>query len=89
MPLNAQQLGELIFKENPYTPEYASTGNVARRMQPADAETEKQADVGHWYFKGVPRTVELALRIPYTYVDDAGVTIKDYLLIGYEGGGAY
>jgi hypothetical protein len=50
---------------------------------------EQQLDVGNWNFKGVPHYIEKAIRIPYTYVDADNVTIKDYLLIGYEGGGAY
>jgi hypothetical protein len=50
---------------------------------------EQQLEVGHWHFKGVPYFIEKALRIPYTYVDKNGVHIKDYLLIGFEGGGAY
>jgi len=45
--------------------------------------------VGNWNFKGVPHFIEKAIRIPYTYVDANNVTIQDYLLIGFEGGGAY
>lgn len=50
---------------------------------------EQQLDVGNWNFKGIPHHIEKAIRIPYTYTDDNGVRIRDYLLIGYEGGGAY
>ncbi len=50
---------------------------------------EQQLDVGHWNFKDVSHFIEKAIRIPYTYTDDNGVLIRDYLLIGYEGGGAY
>ena len=50
---------------------------------------EQQADLGMWTFKGVPYYIEKALKIPYTYTNAAGVTVEDYILIGFAGGGAY
>jgi hypothetical protein len=50
---------------------------------------EQQLDVGQWTFKGVPHEIEKALKIPYTYKDENGVEIREYLLIGFAGGGAY
>ncbi len=49
----------------------------------------QQVDSGNWAFKGVQYYIEKSLKIPYTYVDAHGVTIEDYLLIGFAGGGAY
>jgi hypothetical protein len=68
---------------NPYTtaPTYEAANN--------DVVIEQQLDVGNWNFKGVPHHVEKAIRVSYTYTDENGVKIRDYLLIGYEGGGAY
>jgi hypothetical protein len=50
---------------------------------------EQQLDAGMWSFKGVPHYIEKALKIPYTYRDANNVVIRDYLLIGFAGGGAY
>jgi hypothetical protein len=69
-----------IRLSNPYT---------SAPQLPANVIVEVQVDVGNWTFKGVPRHVEKAIRVAYTYTDDAGVLVQDYLLIGYEGGGAY
>jgi len=73
-------LKDVIDKANPYStsPTYQT-----------DIVIEQQLDLGHWAFKDVPHYIEKAIRIPYTYTDANGVTIRDYLLIGYEGGGAY
>ena len=93
--LNERNLGRLIFMENPYTTGYVPIGFVAgapaaAAMQPDDVYTEKQLDVGSWTFKGAPHHIERAIRVAYTYTDvETGSTIRDYILIGYEGGGAY
>jgi hypothetical protein len=94
--LNEAELGVLIFKENPYYGQPYTPGNFAapnpvkvNGMDPDDLQVEKQADLGTWIFKGTPHYIERALRIAYTYTDANGVTIKEYLLIGYAGGGAY
>ena len=50
-------------------------------------EIEEDAYVGDtWQFKGRTVRVVKAIRIPYTYQDSHGNIVKDYLLIGYEGG---
>jgi len=77
-PTPQELLGKLIFDENPYS----------TAMTP-EAAVEVQADLGTWQFKGVPYYIEKAYKIPYTYVDAAGHTIRDYILVGYAGGGAY
>jgi hypothetical protein len=58
-------------------------------MDPDSLQVEKQADLGTWAFKGTPHYIERALRIGYTYTDETGNIIKEFLLIGYAGGGAY
>ena len=69
---------------NPYTQPPLFPGNYD-----AVIVVEQQLDAGMWNFKGVPHFIEKALKIPYTYTDAGGVVIKDYLLIGFAGGGAY
>jgi hypothetical protein len=80
MPLNAAQLYKLIVDENPY----ASTTPVQ-----LDDVIEVQVELGTWQFKGTPHFIEKAIRISYTYTDASLHTIRDYILVGYEGGGAY
>jgi hypothetical protein len=78
-------LEQLIAAANPYLP----TDNSSTPDYETPIIIEQQLDVGGWSFKGVPHHIEKAIRIPYTYYDDHGVQVRDYLLIGYEGGGAY
>jgi len=80
----ATTLEHLIAAANPYL----NAQTTGPEYEP-DLTIEQQADVGGWSFKGVPHHIEKAIRIPYTYTDGNGVEIRDYLLIGYEGGGAY
>lgn len=74
----------VIQQANPYTDPPATQANF---VDPP--VVEQQADAGTWTFKGVPHHIEKALRIPYTYTDANGVHIREYLLIGFAGGGAY
>jgi hypothetical protein len=76
----------VIDDANPYV---HFLGAMPPVYDPPPVVVEQQFDVGNWNFKGVPHFIEKAIRIPYTYVDANNVTIRDYLLIGYEGGGAY
>ena len=85
MPPPPLTLEELIAAANPYLP----TANSTTPGYDPSIIIEQQLDVGGWNFKRVPHHIEKAIRIPYTYYDDQGVQIRDYLLIGYEGGGAY
>ncbi len=80
MSLNAAQLFKLIGDENPY---------AASTTVQLDDVIEVQTELGTWQFKGTPHFIEKALRISYTYSDVTGHTIRDYILVGYEGGGAY
>jgi hypothetical protein len=83
-----KELGELIFKANPY------------KLKPADREpdgNEVQLDGGieadeyglTWAFRGGSFRIAKVLRIPYTYKDKHGVKVRDYLWIGYEGAGGH
>lgn len=80
-PTPAERLGKLIIDGN----EYTLPGSP---MAPEDP-VEVQKDLGTWQFKGVPHYIEKAYKIPYTYVDINGHSIRDYILVGYAGGGAY
>ena len=81
-------LQDVIERANPYTPDYPD--DPAKKMDFGDPIiVEQQVEVGTWAFKGVPYYIEKALKVPYTYVDAHGVTVEDYLLIGFAGGGAY
>jgi hypothetical protein len=40
-----------------------------------------------WYFRNGTYRIAKAIRIPYRYTNDEGLTVKEYLLIGYEGAG--
>ena len=79
---NPTQLGQLIFDETPY-----STQVPPKQFKVLIEETEVDYRGSEWYFKNGDNYVAKALRIPYTYTDKNGHEIRDYLLIGYEGGG--
>jgi len=81
MSLNHAQLGHIIFNENPYS---TTTGAIT-----VDNVIEVQTELGNWTFKGTPHYIERAIKLTYTYVDAYGATVQDYILVGYEGGGAY
>ena len=78
-----KDLGQLIFDENPY-----STQASPKQFEVMLNETEMSYRGMQWYFKNGSNYVAKALRIPYCYKDKDGHEIRDYLLIGYEGGGA-
>jgi hypothetical protein len=77
-------LEELIRAMNPYK----SQGDFE-----VDFEGVEYAEKpGSWYFKGAAEPIARAVKIPYTFVwrvNGQDVTIRDYLLVGFEGGGAY
>ena len=77
-----QQLGEYICRANPYTRQQDSPS-----MKPCLEETEKYYKNIEWEFKTASYRVHVALRIPYYFTDASGQTVKDYLLIGFEGSG--
>ena len=74
-------LGQLIFDENPYSPQVSP-----KQFEVMLNETEMSYRGMQWYFKNGSNYVAKALRIPYCYTDKDGHVIRDYLLIGYEGG---
>ena len=80
MALDPTQLGQLIIDENPYTT--SSSSPILSDV------IEVQGEPGTWPFKGSPHHIKKAIRITYTYTHN-GHTVRDYILIGYEGGGAY
>ena len=77
-----KELGQLIFDENPYTDNQPPPKSLRIMID----ETEVSYRGVQWYFKNGSNYVAKALRIPYTYKDKYGHDVKDYLLIGYEGG---
>ena len=81
---------DLLDRANPYVP-WPIPGGITSNFELVNGGTivEQQLDAGPWTFKGVPHHIEKALRIPYIYLDDDGVQIREYLLIGFAGGGAY
>ena len=76
-----KDLGQLIFDENPYFKPPKKPKLILEETEVAYRDLE-------WYFKNGENYVAKALRIPYTYTDDRGHEIRDYLLIGFEGGGS-
>lgn len=74
----------VIDRANPYTQLPAGPPTFAVPLV-----VEQQLDAGMWNFKGVPHYIEKALKVPYTYTDAHGVVIREYILIGFAGGGAY
>src|SRR5262245_15243027 len=78
----AQQLGEYICRVNPYTRQQTPS-----TMHPRLEETEKYDKSVEWEFKTASYRVHAALRIPYYFTDAYGQTVKEYLLIGFEGSG--
>jgi len=83
----AQALGEYIFNASPYTRKEESDDSFPTAMNPDLTETEKNYQVVEWKFKNDTVRVAQALRIPYYFTDEYGQTVKDYLLIGFEGSG--
>lgn len=75
----------MLDNANPYTRDLPNPGNYESPV----IVVEQQLDAGMWNFKGVPHFIEKALKIPYTYTDAHQVVIRDYILIGFVGGGAY
>jgi hypothetical protein len=85
------------FRQTRGTPETADLGTLIRNVNPhmgarsldlteiiEDLEVDDYG--GEWVFRGQPRAVIKALRIPYRHpiANIAGVLATDYLLIGYE-----
>ena len=81
--IDPKVLGQLIFDETPYSNQVAP-----KQFEIMIDETEVDYKGLEWYFKNGENYVKKALRIPYSYMDKNGHEIRDYLLIGYEGGGS-
>jgi hypothetical protein len=80
--MDPKDLGQLIFDENPY-----SAQQPPKKFKMFLEETELAYRDLEWYFKNGENYVAKALRIPYSYTDQNGHEIRDYLLVGFEGGG--
>ena len=86
-PITAQDLGNYILKANPYTRKEKPNDPFPTAMNPDLTETEKDYKSTDWKFKNDNMRVVWSLRIPYYFTDEYGQTVKDYLLIGFEGAG--
>jgi hypothetical protein len=54
-----------------------------------ESDIEEDAYVnGSWQFKGRSVRIAKSIRLPYTYQDEHGNIVREYLLIGYEGSGS-
>jgi len=82
-----QQLGDYICDANPYTRKEEANDQFPTAMNASLEETEKAYTWVEWKFKTGMQGVGLALRIPYYFTDKDGQTVKNYLLIGFEGSG--
>lgn len=78
-----KDLGKLIFEANPYIPKGAP-----KNFEFMFKDTEMSYKGMQWYFKNGSNYVGKAMRIPYCFTDEDGIEVKDYLLIGFEGGGS-
>jgi hypothetical protein len=86
-------LGEQIDKRNPYSFLDGSLAAGTSSMHlPANFQQlpiEEDAYVtGSWQFRARSVRIAKAIRIPYTYQDEHGNLVREYLLIGYEGSGS-
>ena len=87
---NKTALADTIEKRNLYSFLNATAANQGMTL-PANWASEIEEDVyvdGTWQFKGRSLRMAKAVRIPYTYQDEHGNIVKEYLLIGYEGSGS-
>ena len=94
---NGTDLGNLILSLSPYAFQPDPGGSSDRIWIDSD-NVEYQEKPGNWYFKGATHNIARSVRIPYRFYwanqqanpgTPPVVEIKDYFLIGFEGGGAY
>ena len=83
---NANDIGAYIARANPYKQNKMDAG-------PTDYElmldkVEKELYQGEWTFRGQPRKIAAAIRIPYCFTDQFGQEVMDYILVGFEGMGS-
>ncbi len=88
---NGQDLGDLILSLSPYT--FQKVGNNDLYEIKGDA-IEFQESPGNWTFKGAPHNIARSVRIPYTFywlnkATNSTIEVRDYFLVGFEGGGSY
>ena len=93
-PAEEGDLGQQIDNRNPYSfldpnilPAGSSSMHIPANFQQLPIEEDSYA-VGSWKFKDRSVRIAKAIRIPYTYQDRHGNFVREYLLIGYEGGGS-
>ena len=85
-PSTAQQIGQAIIDLNPYA------GTQVMLSEGVEIDAPENGLL--WYFKTGTNRVRKAVRVKFTYdVKNAAgatvATVNDWILIGYEGGGAY
>ena len=98
-PGDKPALADVIERRNPYSflapaaPPAPPAPPVPLANQgmtlPANWQSEIEETTyasGSWQFRGRALRVAKAIRISYTYQDRHGNIVKEYLLIGYEGG---
>ena len=81
-------LGEQIDKRNLYSflnDPHNSSMHLPANFPQLPIEEDAYA-IGSWKFKDRSVRIAKAIRIPYTYQDRHGNFVREYLLIGYEGG---
>jgi hypothetical protein len=94
------QMGEIICSRNPYPKDRQKAKMAWSEQRPDDAfihmELDENAEsqieedsyqAGYWKFKDRSLHIAKAIRFPYTYIDENGNKVKEYILIGYEGSG--
>jgi hypothetical protein len=83
-------LGEWIFKANPYTRRTTHDGRpVNDEILLCLDRVERDQQPTNWYFKGSNNRIVTSIRIPYCSKDEFGQMYMNYIVIGFEGGGAY
>jgi hypothetical protein len=95
-----KQMGEIICSRNPYPKDRQKAQeahSIRRPKEPfihmalvGDVESQIEEDsyqAGYWKFKDRSLRIAKAIRFPYTYIDENGNQVKEYVLIGYEGSG--
>jgi hypothetical protein len=58
---------------------------------PANWQSEVEEDAyvtDSWKFRGQSLRIKKSIRIPYNYQDAHGNSVREYLVIGYEGSGS-
>jgi hypothetical protein len=89
-PANKTDLATAIENRNPYS--FLNTNPANQGMTlPANWQSEVEEDAyvtDSWKFRGQSLRIKKSIRIPYNYQDAHGNSVREYLVIGYEGSGS-